>query len=236
MSKLLRTHLSTIVVAMVTAAVTAGAPAIAATIADYAANADKVDNKHAVGAGASIAARSNKLVATNAQGRLPDNIIAKAPNAAKINGLTSKDLWTKAETKKLRVKHFVAETVENRATQAVACWNHPGATLTVVAPGPGIVEVSGSVDLWAGHSNGFTSSLVVRVGNSATDCTDTAGSGRHYVHSTLPSGTYYSTVPVTRTFTVSQAGTYVYYLNGNGSTNTSIWRARLNATFFPGAK
>lgn len=79
MVALLRRHASTMLVAFVTAAVTAGGPAIAASIADYAKDADKVDGKHAVGAGTSVTNRAGKLVATNATtGRLPNNIIASA--------------------------------------------------------------------------------------------------------------------------------------------------------------
>lgn len=64
---------------MVTAAVTAAAPSIAAAF--DAQNADKVDGKHAVGAGASSQKRAGKLVATKSNGKLPNNIIAKAPAA-----------------------------------------------------------------------------------------------------------------------------------------------------------
>ena len=88
--RLLRRHLSTILVAMVTAAVTAGGPAIAASIADYAKNADKVDGKHAVGSGASVTSRKGKLVATSGTtGKLPNNIIVKAPDANELDGLNS---------------------------------------------------------------------------------------------------------------------------------------------------
>ena len=41
----------------------------------FAHNADKVDGKHAVKAGASPSKRARKLVATNAKGKLPTNII-----------------------------------------------------------------------------------------------------------------------------------------------------------------
>lgn len=85
--KSFRRHLPTILIAMVTAAITAGGPAIAATIADYATNADMVDKKHAVGAGAKPADRAGKLVATNSVGRLPNNIIAKAPDSSRLGGL-----------------------------------------------------------------------------------------------------------------------------------------------------
>jgi hypothetical protein len=53
--------------------------AVAQTPAEPAAvsaiNADRVDGRHAVGAGASKAARAGKLVATDKQGYLPSNIV-----------------------------------------------------------------------------------------------------------------------------------------------------------------
>lgn len=83
---------------MVTAALTAGAPAMAGAVVGFARNAGKVDGKSAVGAGASIAGRKGKLVATSARsGRLPDNIIAKAPNADKIDGKDSSSFALKAK-------------------------------------------------------------------------------------------------------------------------------------------
>jgi hypothetical protein len=81
-----------ILVAMLTAMVTAGAPAIAHGVqhALFAHNADKVDGKHAVGAGATVNSRKGKLVATKVgNGRLPNNIIVKAPDANKLDGLNS---------------------------------------------------------------------------------------------------------------------------------------------------
>ena len=85
---LVRRHLSTIAIAFVTAAVTAGAPALATAI--DAMNADKVDDRHAVGSGASVDVRKGKLVATSGTtGRLPNDIIAKAPDADRLDGLSA---------------------------------------------------------------------------------------------------------------------------------------------------
>jgi hypothetical protein len=69
-------------------ALAVGAGLAATSLAAFdAQNANRVDGKHAVGAGASVAAREGKLVATsNATGRLPNNIIARAPDAAKLGG------------------------------------------------------------------------------------------------------------------------------------------------------
>ena len=53
-------------------------------------NADKVDGKHAVGSGASVNARKGKLVATDpGNGRLPNNIISKAPDSQQLDGKDS---------------------------------------------------------------------------------------------------------------------------------------------------
>jgi hypothetical protein len=76
-------------IALVAAAVGLVTPATARTVVDfarYARNADKVDGLHAVRAGASVNERSNKLVATNKKGYLPNNIIRRAPNAARLGG------------------------------------------------------------------------------------------------------------------------------------------------------
>lgn len=82
----LREHATTIIVAAVVAAATAGGPALAAAVAE-AINADTVDGKHAVGASASVSDRRGKLVATNSNGLLPNNIIAKAPDANRLDGI-----------------------------------------------------------------------------------------------------------------------------------------------------
>jgi len=85
----LRRHLSTFLIAAVTAAVTAGGPALAAAVRDGL-NADQVDSRDAVGAGSTINARKGNLVATSGTtGRLPNNIIATAPDAEKLDGLNS---------------------------------------------------------------------------------------------------------------------------------------------------
>jgi hypothetical protein len=71
--------------AFVIGALVVSGPQIAIAAFD-AVNSDKVDGKHAVGAGATLAGRAGKLVATNAEGRLPNNIIAKAPDANLLDG------------------------------------------------------------------------------------------------------------------------------------------------------
>lgn len=96
-----RRNLTTIVVAGVTAAVTGGGTAVAATIVDYARNADKVDNLHAVPASAT--ARAGKLVATGADGRLPVGVIppANASNSDRVDGLHAVGSTSTAKAGKL---------------------------------------------------------------------------------------------------------------------------------------
>jgi hypothetical protein len=92
--RFLKDNAKIVLVAMVTAMVTAGAPAIAHGVqhALFAHNADKVDGKHAVGSGATVNSRKGKLVATSpTTGRLPNNIIAKAPDANVLDGIDSRD-------------------------------------------------------------------------------------------------------------------------------------------------
>jgi hypothetical protein len=84
----LRSHLSIVITAVVTAAVFAGGPSLAQAAFD-AVNSDKVDGKHAVGAGATPTKRAGKLVATNGDGLLPNDIIAQAPDADLLDGLDS---------------------------------------------------------------------------------------------------------------------------------------------------
>jgi hypothetical protein len=86
MLRSLRRHTPVVLTAVIVATLMQVGPPVVAAAYD-AVNADKVDGRHAVGAGATPAKRAGKLVATNAQGRLPDSIIAKAPDAAKLGGV-----------------------------------------------------------------------------------------------------------------------------------------------------
>lgn len=96
MSGFARKHATTIVVAMMTALVAGNVlPALAHgnVHANSAHNADTVDGLHAVKSSATKQKRKGKLVATSpTTGLLPNNIIKKAPNSNKLDGLDSTDL------------------------------------------------------------------------------------------------------------------------------------------------
>ena len=74
-------------------ALAVGAPAVGTQVrqAFDAQNAHQVDGRHAVGAGASVTQRQGRLVATGSDGRLPNNIIKKAPNAGMLDGVKADD-------------------------------------------------------------------------------------------------------------------------------------------------
>ncbi len=78
------------IVALVAAILLATAPAVASAVVAFARNAGRVDGFSAVKATASLRDRSGKLVATSrTTGRLPNDIIAEAPNANRLDGLDS---------------------------------------------------------------------------------------------------------------------------------------------------
>ena len=83
----LRRNLLIVITASVVSLVWVAGPTVAQAAYD-AVNADKVDGKHAVSAGAAPGARAGKLVATDGNGRLPNNIIAKAPDASRLGGVS----------------------------------------------------------------------------------------------------------------------------------------------------
>jgi hypothetical protein len=91
MLDILRRHIPVAITAVVVSTLFAGGPSVARAAFD-AVNADKVDGKHAVGSGASIQQRKGRLVATSgSSGRLPNNIIGKAPNADLLDGRDSQE-------------------------------------------------------------------------------------------------------------------------------------------------
>jgi hypothetical protein len=92
MSTSIKSHAVTAVIAAATALLVTGAPAMARSAGTFvrAGDADTVNGFGAVGCGATVENRSGKLVATcAATGRLPNNIIAKAPDSQLLDGLDS---------------------------------------------------------------------------------------------------------------------------------------------------
>ena len=91
MTHFIRSNAKLIAVAAVCLTVGVATPSVAGSIVPFARNADKVDGKHAVGVGAAVDQRAGRLVeaTSGSTGRLPRNIIEKAPNSETLDGLDS---------------------------------------------------------------------------------------------------------------------------------------------------
>jgi hypothetical protein len=91
-----RTHLTLIVLAALIA--TPAAVEAGASVVRFARNSHRVDGFHAVGSQASADERSGKLVATDTQGRFPDDIIRQAPDAARLGGFAESHFVHRCES------------------------------------------------------------------------------------------------------------------------------------------
>ena len=208
----------TVVITVVAASVVAGPSAAAAA---YVANADKVDNKHAVGAGATATARRGKLVATNSTtGLLPNDIIAKATDAGMLDGRTLD------QVRGHRVTQLGGQPQDLTGTPTSKT------TITITVPGPGSVEISG---------------FAAMIANKPSTSSQAYGQFILSDHPTPPynwdspsmwgtaygaaAGEYYNTLPITDTFPVT-AGTHTFHLIGTG-VNTKYGWSQLNAHFLP---
>lgn len=73
-------------------------PAMARTVVDFARSAGNVDGRSAVGAAADADSRAGKLVATDQRGRLPNDIIKKAPDSRRLGGRTASSYLTTCDS------------------------------------------------------------------------------------------------------------------------------------------
>lgn len=148
-----------VLVGVVVAAVTVGGPAVAATVVDFAKNADKVDGKHAVNSGTSVRNRGTRLVATNRAGYLPNNIIKKAKDANRLDGLDSSAFVRRGQTVENAdaVDGIDSTALQSRTTYAAlsrfsiptssAVVGYPVATARIAVPrGGGGLVLSGTVN------------------------------------------------------------------------------------------
>jgi len=123
MFKRLNRQISVFLAALLGVLVGSVGPGVARAAYD-AVNADKVDGKHAVSSGATVNQRKGKLVATSpTTGLLPNNIIAKAPDAAKLNGYPHSKL------------RFLALPAQAAFAEGTANGNSGGVTLFAAGSG-----------------------------------------------------------------------------------------------------
>ena len=121
-----------------------------------------------------------------------------------------------------------------------SCLNYSGAAVSITVPSAGMVVVIANANMLETHVSGTDNTFVLAIGSTSTDC----GSSYNQMRWTTPSSEAsfsgdYRTFTVLRSFTVSSAGSYSYYLNGYMSSGYSastdcFWYAEMEATFIPG--
>lgn len=110
MSRLLsRENIKLVIVAVACLLVAWTAPSVAHGVhAAFAHNADKVDNKHAVGPGATLSGAAGNLVAHNSQGKLPAKFVAPASTITTTHPATA---WTPNTTSPASVQPYSESTI-----------------------------------------------------------------------------------------------------------------------------
>lgn len=178
MFRRLRSQLPVLIVAVLVSTVFATGPMVAHAAFD-AINSDKVDGKHAVSAAATLTNRKGKLVATSATtGRLPNNIIAKAPDADRLDGKDSSAFsLTGHDHDADYVESGTATAVAVMAIRGDASVRHqtdPAATVTRISAGvycivaPGAQEGTVGVLQNAGGATEGTIRVSMGIGNSCS--------------------------------------------------------------------
>ena len=249
----------TTLVAVVAASVVAGPSAAAAA---YVANADKVDGKHAVGSGASVAKRKGELVATNPiTGLLPNNIIAKALDSGTLDGLDSTAFLRlndrAADADKIDGRDS-SELLPQQASAEFGDPNHEPITplsrnepkeiahISIAVPGPGRIQVDGQTVLFGDYPSTWEAGAELSISTTRTAHNPSAAGVAIWsdpgvgTNESPSSSVHYETVPTTRTFDVTEAGTYTYYVVADGGAefadpeNTLYhYTSQVKAMYFP---
>jgi hypothetical protein len=116
------------IIAVVVVGAAASGPAAARSIVDFARNAGHVDGYSAVAS--SSEERGESLVATNKEGRLPNDIIKKAPDARALGGRNASDYQLACDTGSIGGYASVPSDVGSEWTVV------PGYSLTLSEGGP----------------------------------------------------------------------------------------------------
>ena len=251
--------LRTTIIAVVAASAVAGPSAAAAA---YVANADKVDNKHAVGSGATVVARKGKLVATNrTTGLLPNDIIAKALDSNQLDGLDSTAFLgvdgTAADADKLDGR----DLTQLLPRQVSAEFGDPDsapitplsrdepddiAQISITVPGPGRVQVDAQTVLLGSYPSTWEAGAELSISTSPTTH-NPSPAGRAIwaapgsdTADPPPTVHRYETIPTTRTVDIGEAGTYTYFVVAEGGAEFADsddtvyhYTSQVRAQFFP---
>jgi len=137
-----------VAVAVLASGMTSGGPALAKAAFD-ARNAHKVDGLHAVGADASVNERAGRLVATAPRsGRLPNNIIAKAPDADRLDGKNASAFVAAPANQRFAIIYPLSNGTVGfmaiREDASVRDKSDPNATVTRVGKGRYCINAPGS--------------------------------------------------------------------------------------------
>ena len=124
------------------------------------------------------------------------------------------------------------------STIGSSCTHYPGAEVAISVSGPGTVVVSATVGIGINHTFGLNDEARVVLAATDLDCTISNHTAFVSVPAPLPSdSSYYQTIPLLRTFSVTSARTYTFYVNGvmaqGGDANDRFDSASLVATYHP---
>ncbi len=137
------------------------------------------------------------------------------------------------------VPRVARNSVGGSVTIGASCTHYPGAEVTVGVPDTsGVIVVSATVGVGLNHTFGLADASRIVVAASSTDCALDNYSAWASVPTAQPSDSaYYETLPLLRTFRVTAAGTYTFYVNGiavqGSDPGDRFDSASLVATFYP---
>lgn len=192
-----RENLKLLIVATVCLAAGWTGPAVAAVT--FAQNSDKVDGKHAVGAGATTTQRKGKLVATSpTTGRLPNNIVAVAPDAARLGAVPAANMRVSSINTRSLLDTGTA-TLDGFGPWLLAGSTGGFRTIYLVPPGrKAMAPLKIDLTVWAGSSS-CTFRGKLEVLTAVTSLPGTSAYTLDGVWSVLPANDSYKTI----TFTVT---------------------------------
>jgi hypothetical protein len=138
-------------------------------------------------------------------------------------------------------KRILEKTYINKI---VGCTNVTNGQLSIYVPGSGKITVTAQawLNLW-GHTIHQGDYGYLNIGASATDCSYDDNSGGYSMmgwqepmdHPSWTGNKWWA-IPLSRTFTVTSAGTKTYYLNsqrGGGTSTIQFYRGAMQAIYYP---
>ena len=118
-----------------------------------------------------------------------------------------------------------------------ACTHFTNATISITVTGAGTVVVAAVVQIDLDQIASEVDYAGIFLADSAADCTVDVATFRHKVPDNSPAAIYPFTATLQKPFTVTAAGTYTYYVNGemfSGSGgNDACTSVGLIAVFYP---